>query len=403
MTHPETPSSLPLLQVENLTTAFGAKLAYVDAVRDVSFSVGGGRVLGIVGESGSGKSVCARSILRLLRAPGWVRQGRVLLEGRNLLDLPEAEMREIRGKDIAMVFQDPQSALNPVMRVGDQIVEALLVHGVPRYVARARALELLGQVGIPDVERTIDNYPHEFSGGMRQRVVIAIALANKPKLLIADEPTTALDVTIQAQILRLLVELRDQLGIAIIMITHDIGVVAELCDDVVVMYGGRLVESGPVGQVLTAPLHPYTVALLRAVPKLSGDDARLPAIPGQPPLPARLPNGCAFHPRCSVAQPVCQTRLPQMVQLEPGHSAACFVSQSGERALAPATVARDGDAPHTEQTSQPYLSVRNLRTDVAAASGGLLGRHTPVFAVDDISFDVSAGRTFGLVGESGCG
>ena len=394
----------PLLRVDNLTTAFGSRDAGITAVRNVSFEVGRGRVLGIVGESGSGKSVTARSILRLLRKPGHVREGSVKLAGRELLTLPEEEMRKIRGKDIAMVFQDPQSALNPVMRVGDQIVEALEVHGVKGPAARERARELLRQVGIPDVERNIDNYPHEFSGGMRQRVVISIALANHPSLLLADEPTTALDVTIQAQILRLLVKLRDELGVSIVMITHDMGVVAELCDDLVVMYGGRVVETGLVNDVLTAPRHPYTAALLRSVPRLDADDAHeLPAIPGQPPIPAFLPSGCAFHPRCAHAIDACREQVPPLAQLQPGHRSACHVAQAGKTDLAPPPSAALPARAAVPDNANPFLKVTNLRTDVATGSGGMFRKHTPVYAVDGISFDVYLGQTFGLVGESGCG
>ncbi|QJR18864.1 ABC transporter ATP-binding protein [Pelagibacterium halotolerans] len=393
-----------VLTVENLTTTFTVAKRNVDVVRDVSFTVGQGRVMGLVGESGSGKSVTARSILRLLRKPGRVTAGRVLLNGINLLDLPEGDMRAVRGRDIAMVFQDPQSALNPVMRVGDQITEALLVHGVDQSKARERAKELLAQVRIPDVERAIDQYPHEFSGGMRQRVVIAIALANKPRLLIADEPTTALDVTIQAQILRLLVDLREELGVAIILITHDMGVVAELCDDLAVMYGGRIVEKGSVARVLKHPTHPYTAALLRAVPRLDSEEHEaLPAIPGQPPIPVQLPPGCSFQPRCSKCIDICDKQVPALEEIEPGQHSACWVAQRGERDLAPPRPTSRSRIKASRASAVPVLKITDLRTDVADRKSRLFSRHKPVYAVDGISLEIYPGQTYGLVGESGCG
>ncbi len=313
-----------VLKVKNLTTAFGAKKARITAVHDVSFDVQPGRVLGLVGESGSGKSVIARSVMGLLHGNGRIEEGSVTLEGQDLSALSDVGMQEIRGKRIAMVFQDPQSTLNPELRVGDQIVEALEVHGVLPNDAKIRAVELLSQVGIPEPETAMSRYPHQFSGGMRQRVVIAIALANKPNLLIADEPTTALDVTIQAQILRLLTDLRHELGIAIIMITHDMGIVAELCDDLVVMYGGRVVEKGKVADIFRKPRHPYTAALFNAVPRLDGTNDALKAIPGNPPLAGHLPSGCAFHQRCAFAKPVCSTEIPQTVAIGTAHHAACI-------------------------------------------------------------------------------
>ena len=393
-----------VLKVYGLTTTFTIAGKNIDVVKNVSFSVRAGRVMGLVGESGSGKSVTARSILRLLRRPGRVTAGTVELNGADLLKLSKEEMRKVRGQDIAMVFQDPQSALNPVMRVGDQIGEALLVHGASQAEARRRAKELLAQVGIPDIDRAIDQYPHEFSGGMRQRVVIAIALANRPKLLIADEPTTALDVTIQAQILRLLVELREELGVAIILITHDMGVVAELCDDLAVMYGGRIVEKGAVADVLKAPLHPYTAALLRAVPRLdSNENEALPAIPGQPPIPAQLPSGCAFHPRCSKAVAICRESVPALKELASAHQSACWVAQDGETDLSPPTPESRRRGESLTRAIEPVLRVSDLRTDVAARHGMQLGKHMPVYAVDGISLEIYPGQTFGLVGESGCG
>ncbi|GAB3616152.1 ABC transporter ATP-binding protein [Okibacterium endophyticum] len=263
-----TADTQPLLRVTDLEVTFDLPDGPLKAVDGVSFDVRPGQILGIVGESGSGKSVSSRAVMRMLRHPGHVTAGRIELRGRDLTDLTEKEMLSVRGNQIAMIFQDPQAALNPVMRIGDQITEALRIHGVDGRLAATRSVELLGQVGIPSPEQAAEKFPHQFSGGMRQRVVIAIALANNPSLLIADEPTTALDVTIQAQILDLLRSLRDELGVAILFITHDMGVVAELCDDVVVMYQGKIVERGDVRTVLSSPRDPYTIRLMDAIPRM---------------------------------------------------------------------------------------------------------------------------------------
>jgi peptide/nickel transport system ATP-binding protein len=391
-----------LLAVRGLRTEFATDAGVVRAVNDVSITVPKGRVVGVVGESGSGKSVTARSILRMVNPPGRIVAGELLFDGRDLLTLSEKDMREIRGSEIAMVFQDPQSALNPVMTVGDQIAEALIVHGSSKKAARARALDLLRQVGIPDAERRLDDYPHQFSGGMRQRVVIAIALAGEPSLLIADEPTTALDVTIQAQILRLLGRLRDELGIAVLMITHDMGVVAETCDDVVVMYGGRVVEQGPVETVFKRQEHPYTADLLKAMPRLDTSGHRLPAIPGAPPDPAALPAGCAFHPRCRLAEDRCRTELPTLTASTAEHSAACWVTQGGT-AIPPLDLTTTAAPNRAEATATPLLVVEDLRVDVASERRGLFRKPEPVYAVDGVSLSVAGGETLGLVGESGCG
>lgn len=277
----------PVLRVTDLVTTFVTPAETVRAVDGVSFEVLPGRIVGIVGESGSGKSVTSRSILRMVRLPGRIESGTIELGGRNLMSLTESQMRKVRGREVAMIFQDPQSTLNPVITIGEQIEEAMRIHGTDASTARKRAIELLTQVGIPQPESALERYQHEFSGGMRQRVVIAIALANNPTLLIADEPTTALDVTIQAQILELLRTLRDELGIAIVLITHDMGVVAEICDDVLVMYQGQIVERGDVRQVLNQPEHPYTQRLMRAVPKMDSPLRPPVASAGDPLLEVR--------------------------------------------------------------------------------------------------------------------
>ncbi len=402
---PDSEDSSVLLDVRGLRTQFDTADGVVRAVNDVTFAVRPGQILGIVGESGSGKSVTARSILRMVRPPGRTTAGEVVYRGQDLLALSEKEMRELRGREIAMVFQDPQSALNPVMTVGDQIAEALIVHGVNKNKARERARELLGQVGIPDVDRRLDDYPHQFSGGMRQRVVIAVALASSPSLLIADEPTTALDVTIQAQILGLLGKLRDELGIAVIMITHDMGVVAEMCDEVVVMYGGRVMEHGPVEVIFEHPELPYTADLLAAMPRIDEHSAgrRLPSIPGAPPDPAHLPTGCPFHPRCRLSESICEQEVPALLpRSDPRHLAACHVTQRGVE-IPPLVPAAASAGARRGRDSAPLLEITDLRVDVAADRRGLLRRPEPIYAVDRVSLTVSSGETLGLVGESGCG
>ncbi|MEQ1731202.1 MAG: ABC transporter ATP-binding protein, partial [Vicinamibacterales bacterium] len=299
----------PLLRVDNLQTHFFADSGVVRAVDGVSFEVHEGQTLAVVGESGSGKSVTALSILRLVaQPPGRIVGGTVLFRGRNLLEATPREMRAIRGREISMIFQEPMTSLNPVFTCGEQIIETVMLHEkVNRRAARIRAVEMLELVGIPSPDQRVDEYPHQMSGGMRQRVMIAMALACRPAVLIADEPTTALDVTIQAQILELLRRLQKDLGMAVILITHDLGVVAETADHVAVMYAGRVVEYCDVRAAFRKPLHPYTAGLQASLPKLEATQDRLRVIPGTVPNPARFPVGCRFHPRCPVAQNRCLT------------------------------------------------------------------------------------------------
>jgi peptide/nickel transport system ATP-binding protein len=298
------------------------------AVDGVSFAVPAGGALGIVGESGSGKSVTSLSILRLIPSPpGRIVSGRIAFQGTDLLALPESQMPEIRGRDIAMIFQEPMSSLNPVMSIGDQIAEAVWLHErLSRRECRARAIEMLGLVGIPAPAERLGAFPHQFSGGMRQRVMIAMALVCNPKLLIADEPTTALDVTIQAQVLELMKKLRRTLGTAILIISHDLGVIAEIAERVVVMYAGRVVESADIRTIFRRPGHPYTRGLLQSIPRLDDERRRLYQIAGSVPVAGALPKGCPFHPRCPERRPICAEQAPPMVDLGDGQSAACWVA-----------------------------------------------------------------------------
>jgi peptide/nickel transport system ATP-binding protein len=319
-----------LLRVEDLRVEFPTEDGIVHAVDGITYQVRAGRTLGIVGESGSGKTVASLTTIGLTRGQGARISGRILFEGRDLVTLPESELRTIRGNDIAMIFQDPLSSLHPLYKVGKQLGETVLAHrDVSKAQARARAVELLGLVGIPDPARRVDDYPHEFSGGMRQRVMIAMALANDPKLLIADEPTTALDVTVQAQILALMERLQRELGMAIVIITHDMGVVAEMADDIAVMYAGRIVETASADLVFRGPEHPYTWGLLRSIPALDRSrDEELVPIPGTPPSLIRPPSGCHFHPRCRYAQPDHARIDPQLEQVpgKPDHHVACLLA-----------------------------------------------------------------------------
>ena len=315
-----------ILQVKNLKTYFHTEAGLVKAVNDVSFNVEKGKTLGIVGESGCGKSITSLSIMGLVERPGKIEGGEILFEGEDLLKMTEAQMRNIRGKKIAMIFQEPMTSLNPVYTIGQQLIEALLLHEkMTKQEAKARAIEMLKLVKIPLAERRFDEYPHQLSGGMRQRVMIAMALSCDPELLIADEPTTALDVTIQAQIVELLKELKDKLGMAIIFITHDLGVVSEICDKIIVMYAGKVVEEGMSRQIFYERCHPYTEGLLASVPKLDSDvSEKLKPIKGNPPDMSAVKPGCAFAPRCSCAMKICVREEPPECELDETHKASCW-------------------------------------------------------------------------------
>jgi oligopeptide transport system ATP-binding protein len=323
---------MPLLSVTDLRTYFHTRNGVYRAVDGVSFSVERGETLGIVGESGSGKSVTCYSIMGLIpQPPGRIESGTAMFDGVDLLHCSPKVARSIRGKRVAMIFQDPMTSLNPYLRVSEQVIEPLLIHEkISKKEALGRALEMMEAVGINDAARRIHFYPHEFSGGMRQRVMIAMALVTRPELLIADEPTTALDVTVQAQILDLIRRLQRELGMAVVFVTHDLGVVAGLCDNVQVMYGGRIMETAPAGPLFKAPLHPYTRALQRSIPALQPKGMELFTIPGLPPDVSKPIPGCAFAARCSFVADPCVAARPQLLEVSPGHAHACTRAQAGE-------------------------------------------------------------------------
>ncbi|MEV8095030.1 ABC transporter ATP-binding protein [Kitasatospora sp. NPDC085879] len=406
-------TAAPVLEVRDLHVSFPSEAGEVRAVRGVSYSVRPGEVLGIVGESGSGKSVSSMAVLGLLPDTAAI-SGSVRLGGRELLGLSDAELSGIRGKDIGMVFQDPLSALTPVYSVGTQIVEALRIHqNMSKDKARARAIELLDVVGIPDPKRRVDNFPHEFSGGMRQRAMIAMAIANDPKVIIADEPTTALDVTIQAQVLEVLKTAQDVTGAAIVMITHDLGVIAGFADRVQVMYAGKPVETGSVDEVYYEPRMPYTIGLLGSIPRLDESERRaLTPIEGNPPSMVALPKGCPFQARCPIAVDRCSETEPQLeIRAGSSHPTACHRSSDLAGELDPATIfpLPEVPTPHALE-SRPredrtsVLSVDGLVKHFPVTHGAVVKRKVGVVrAVDGISLDIREGETLGLVGESGCG
>jgi peptide/nickel transport system ATP-binding protein len=404
-----------LLEVKNLTTRFYTEEGTVHAVNGISYTLEKGESLAIVGESGSGKSVGVLSIMGLIpNPPGKVEGGEVLFNGRNLLKLTRKQVRDIRGKEIAMVFQDPMTSLNPVLTIGLQLTEALQRHlGMGAESAKRRAIELLNLVGIPNAAARINNYPHQFSGGQRQRIGIAMALLCNPSLLIADEPTTALDVTIQAQIMELVGHLQKKLGKAIIWITHDLGVVAGLVEKVAVMYGGFIVEMAPVRDLYKRTSHPYTLGLLESIPTIEGSDGQLIPIPGLPPDLLQAPAGCPFAPRCRFVIERCWEENPPLQMVTQDHSSACWrwpeVQALRDRPVdANHVVSIEREREKKEKTAVPpttetLLQVHNLKKHFPIYEGLLRRKTGAVQAVDGVSFEVRRGETLGLVGESGCG
>jgi peptide/nickel transport system ATP-binding protein len=406
-----------LLQISDLDTEIRLRDRTVRPVQGVSFSVDAGECLGLVGESGCGKTMTARSIMRLLPAGGLITGGSIVLDGTDLAQLSERQMEQVRGNDIGMVFQDPSSSMNPTMTIGRQIAESAVVHsGADRQAAAARAVEVLQLVRMPEPERVARQYPHELSGGMRQRAMIAAALACQPRLLIADEPTTALDVTIQREILELIDDLRRELGMAVILVTHDLGIIGGRTDKVAVMYGGRIVEQAATRAVFSLPRHPYTEALFEALPELADASNRaLYSIPGRPPDLSVTPDGCSFAPRCRYAQPWCAGHEPPLTGERPDHTYACFYpadATGGNDTASPgrpvsAWLAGAGrelrrpTAPAVGEAS--LLRVSGLVKDYPVGGGLLRRRKDAVSAVAGVSFELAAGETLGLVGESGCG
>ena len=395
----------PILRVDNLHTWFFTDAGVVRAVDGVSFTLHPGETLGIVGESGSGKSVTAKSIIRLLDEPARIVEGTISFRGRDMVHLNDEELREIRGAEIAMVFQDPMTSLNPVLRIARQLIETMTAHrrfGVKS--ARERAVMLLRRMGLATPERALNAWPHQFSGGMRQRVMLAMGFANEPTLLIADEPTTALDVTIQSQILDLLRELNADLGTAVILISHDLGVIADVCSRVLVMYAGEVVEEGAPEDLLSDPRHPYTWALLHAAPRLdkaNDGDRRLTTIDGQPPDPHDWPDGCRFRARCPFAVAQC-ARHPELLPVGEDRTARCWVTQDGAT-LQPPTHARVDAEVRAVTTVPPLLEVRGLAKHFELPRDSFLEPRRILRAVDGVDLDVFPGETVGLVGESGCG
>ena len=397
----------PALEIRGLRVGFPGG---AEAVRGVDLTVARGEVVGVVGESGSGKSLSLLSAMGL--APRNARvSGSARLQGEELIGARPRRLRRLRGDRIAMIFQDPLSALNPVLPVGAQIAEAIRLHrpDMGAGAVRARVAELLDRVAVPDAARRARQYPHEFSGGMRQRVMIAMAIANDPDILIADEPTTALDVTVQAQVLEVIQRLREELGVGIALITHDLGVVAGMADRVAVMYGGRVVEAAGTDDLFAAPRHPYTRGLVRSLPTVEGAAGPLVSIPGAPPRPGATPPGCAFAPRCPLAAEVCRAEDPPLRPAGPGLSACHFAERTPEAAFeAPAVATGSGAAVRSAAPEAPVLAVGDLVKDYRVRTGGVadwlgLGAGARLRAVDGVSFDLARGETLGLVGESGCG
>jgi peptide/nickel transport system ATP-binding protein len=404
--HTAAKSGKPVLEIENLSVQFRSSHGLVRAVENVGYTVHPGEMVAIVGESGSGKSVSALAVMQLLpQNTARIIDGSIRFEGRELLELDDDEMRRIRGREISMIFQEPMTSLNPVLTIGLQIMEPLFMHlEMSESAARARAIELLTLVGITDPESRLDQYPHQLSGGMRQRVMIAIGLACNPKLLIADEPTTALDVTIQAQILELMKDLSRRLGVAVIIITHNLGIVARYADRVNVMYAARLIETGPAEAVFGHPIHPYARGLLAAVPRLDRDrSSQLTTIEGAPPNLLDPPEGCRFRPRCRYAIDAC-ANVPPMKEMDAGHLAACHRASeidALEKAARKADVAVSTTA--ATDSGAPILRIEHTSKFFPVGGGFMRGRVRYVKAVNDVSLHIMPGETLGLVGESGCG
>jgi peptide/nickel transport system ATP-binding protein len=396
-----------LIQIRNLTVNFPSEAGTVQAVRDLNLDIRAGEVLGLVGESGSGKSVTSLSMIGLLPPTARV-TGEILYGGKNLLQLSDEDMSAFRGSDIAMVFQDPLSALNPVRTIGHQIAEAILIHNkVSEESAQKRAIELLEIVGIPRPNERVNSYPHEFSGGMRQRVMIALAIANEPKVLLADEPTTALDVTVQAQILEVLERARDITGAAIVLVTHDLGVVAGLADRIAIMYAGKIVEVGDVNGVYANPAMPYTIGLLRSIPRIDAESGtRLASIAGAPPSPVDLPQGCAFSPRCPAAIDSCNESIPELTDRGQGRLTACHRHSeiSGIQAAGNLFVEGPAHVAKRDESLGTVLEVRALDKTFPMMKGSVLRRRVgSIYAVDGVDLTLRKGRSLALVGESGCG
>jgi peptide/nickel transport system ATP-binding protein len=391
----------PLLSVNALRVSFSIDERITKAVDGIDFTLDNGETLGIVGESGSGKSVSALAILRLLPTPPSRTTGKVRFKGRDLLELSEKGMQGIRGKEISMIFQEPMTSLNPVLTIGDQISESIMLHQkVSRRRAWEKAIEMLDRVMIPEPAKRAKVYPHEMSGGMKQRAMIAMALSSNPSLLIADEPTTALDVTIQKQILFLIKGLQKELGMSVIFITHNFGVVAEVADRVAVMYAGRMVEQAPVTEIFHSPGHPYTLCLLNSIPNIAGArQERLPAIPGRVPESGADIPGCVFHPRCPWAQKRCELQSPPSTAITPDHSTACWRRDELETLSLHLRIGADAVLQGPSKRREPLLSVRSLAKHYSARGAGA----GMVRAVDGVSFDIRAGEVLGIVGESGCG
>jgi len=412
-----TQSSAPLLDVRDLRTYFDTDAGVVRAVDGVSFSVQPGETLGIVGESGSGKSVTALSIMRLLQDQSRIASGEIDFRGSDIVAMTAEEVRSLRGGKIAMVFQDPMTSLNPVRRISDQLVETMVIHGRhDRASALRRAIDLLARMGITAPARAINSFPHQFSGGMRQRVMLSMGFANEPLLLLADEPTTALDVTIQAQILDLLRELNADYGAAIVLISHDLGVIASVCSRVVVMYAGEVVEEGSTESLLADPKHPYTWALLNAAPRLDREtpgDKRLITIEGTPPDPLHWPKGCRFAPRCPFRIEKCDEH-PELLPVAEGRKSRCWVTQAGTELPHQSRPRENGDPASSRERhwvpafagttqDEPILEVRDVVKHFPLPRESWFAAHQKVHAVDGVDLTVFRGETVGLVGESGCG